>query len=407
MNKRIVIKIGPGNINTGYVASVQIGNEGGMPHAETQASLPPAPDLEKIYQQWQRAYLQLSLPYRLGACDGQTNVSQALDVEWCRTLSRQLCDRVHDWLVCDEFRPIREKLLEQLNPQDNTRILLQTHDLLLQRIPWYELDFFQRYRQAEVSICTPDYQQVNYVGTRSEKVRVLAVLGNTKGLDTQIDQTLLKQLPNADIQFLQEPSREAFNASLWDARGWDILFFAGHSSSIECNPDEDDKSAAGSGEISLSETEKLTIPQLKHALKKAIDRGLNTAIFNSCDGLGLAADLAELHIPQVLVMREPVPDQVAHAFLQGFLESFATGTHFYLAVREAREKMQPLEARYPCATWLPVIVQNPAETPPTWLSLQGDTSAYAPGFDTEELDRTELVTLAKRLLKILSKQRSE
>lgn len=89
----------------------------------------------------------------------------------------------------------------------------------------------------------------------------------------------------------------------------------------------------------LNAIDRLTIPQLKHALRKAIERGLNTAIFNSCDGLGLAADLADLHIPQVLVMREPVPDPVAHAFLQGFLKSFAVGNPFYIAVREVRERL--------------------------------------------------------------------
>jgi len=156
------------------------------------------------------------------------------------------------------------------------------------------------------------------------------------------------------------------------------LFFAGHSQSwggSAASGEELSREKAinnkASGEIQLNATETLTVPQLKHALSKAIDRGLNTAIFNSCDGLGLAADLADLYIPQVLVMREPVPDKVAHAFLQGFLASFAVGAPFYLAVREAREKLQGLESRFPCATWLPVIVQNLAEMPPTWRSLQG------------------------------------
>jgi CHASE2 domain-containing sensor protein len=294
-------------------------------------------------------------------------------MEHCRTLSRQLRDRIHYWLDGNEFRPIREKILEQLNPHDQARILLQTQDPLLQRLPWYELHFFERYRYAEVGICAPDYQQVSYPGSRSQSVRILAVLGDDTGLNTQTDQSLLNTLPNADIHFLNQPNREDFNRCLWDERGWDILFFAGHSSSrVVCIGEGIEK--GGSGEIALNATDKLTIGQLKHALQKAIDRGLNTAIFNSCDGLGLAADLSDLHIPQVLVMREPVPDQVAHAFLQGFLESFSAGNSFYLSVREAREKLQGLESRFPCATWLPVIVQNLAETPPTWLSLQGKSS---------------------------------
>ncbi len=376
MSKRIVIKIGSGSLAAGYAAAVQIGDEGTIPQAETQAFLPPAPDLADLYYRWQRSYWQLGLPSRIKARDGITNVSTASDMEYCRTLSRQLRDRIHDWLDGNEFRPIREKILEQLNPKDQTRILLQTQDPLLQRLPWYELHFFQRYRYAEVGICAPDYQRVSYPSGRSETVRILAVLGDSTGLNTQTDQSLLNTLPNADVHFLNQPNREDFNRCLWDERGWDILFFAGHSSSrvaclAEAREHNTEHNTEGAGEISLNSTDKLTIPQLKHALQKAIDRGLNTAIFNSCDGLGLAADLSDLHIPQVLVMREPVPDRVAHAFLQGFLESFSAGNSFYLSVREAREKLQGLESHFPCATWLPVIVQNLAETPPTWLSLQG------------------------------------
>ncbi len=395
MNKRIVIKIGAGSLIDGYTATVQIGEEGLPPQVEVPARLPPAPDVPELYRRWQQAYWQLGLPYRLEAQNGVTNVSDVSDIVQCRVMSTQLRDRLHYWLNGEDFRPIREKVLEQLSPQDTVRVMLQTQDLLLQRLPWYDLHMFQRYRNAEVGICLPCYQQVSYRGSRSEKVRVLAVLGEATGLDTQMDCTLLGQLPDADVHFLKAPSVEAFNESLWDEQGWDILFFAGHSKSrVNCvanalaagepssqaiggldgSSDSDAVTTEGNGELQLNATETLTVPQLKHALSKAIDRGLNTAIFNSCDGLGLAADLADLYIPQVLVMREPVPDKVAHAFLQGFLASFSAGTSFYLAVREAREKLQGLEARFPCATWLPVIVQNLAETPPTWRSLQGKST---------------------------------
>lgn len=136
--------------------------------------------------------------------------------------------------------------------------------------------------------------------------------------------------------------------------------FAGHSLSQE---------EGTTGQIFINENESLSIPQLKHGLKKAIQRGLKIAIFNSCDGLGLAQQLADLYIPQILVMREPVPDRVAQEFLKYFLEAFAKGDTFYLSVREAREKLQGLEAQFPYATWLPAIYQNPAAFPPTWESL--------------------------------------
>ncbi|MBE9059487.1 CHASE2 domain-containing protein [cf. Phormidesmis sp. LEGE 11477] len=381
MDKRIVIKIGSGTLATGYTAAVQVGSEGAPPQVEVQAGLPSAKDLAQCYYQWQRAYWQMGLPSRLEALSGETNFSDVSRLENCRKLSRQLRDRVRHWLNSPEFQPIREKILEQLSPTDTARILLQTSDPLLQRIPWYELDFFQRYRNAEVGICPVAYQQVYYSGSRCERVRILAVLGDDTGLDTTIDRVLLENLAGADIHFLDSPNCQTFTKALWDEQGWDILFFAGHSSSYSQrfsqeptqvpSPEYVQSQPECSGEIWLNPSEKLTISQLRHALQKAIDRGLNTAIFNSCDGLGLASDLADLHIPQVLVMREPVPDQVAHAFLQGFLESFSNGTPFYTAVREAREKLQGMESRFPCATWLPVIIQNLAETPPTWQSLQG------------------------------------
>ena len=375
--KRVVIKIGSGSIQTGYVATVQIGDEGLPPRVETEARLSAAPDLPALYACWQQAYRRLGLPYRLEAISGETNVSRVSEVERCRQLSRQIRLRVHDWLNDESFRPIREKVLEQLSPQDTVRILLQTQDPLLQRLPWYDLEIFQRYRQAEVVICFPQYQQVHSQGSCSAQVRVLAVLGNSRGLDTESDCALLSQLPNADVKILKGPSIASFNHELWDSQGWDILFFAGHSQSREnCGIDGE-----GRGELLLNETEVLSMTQLKHALRKAIERGLGTAIFNSCDGLGLASDLADLHIPQVLVMREPVPDEVAQAFLKGFLASFSRDVPFYVAVREARERLEGLESRFPCATWLPVIVQNLAEMPPTWQSLQraGFGSAWPSG----------------------------
>jgi CHASE2 domain-containing sensor protein len=106
-------------------------------------------------------------------------------------------------------------------------------------------------------------------------------------------------------------------------------------------------------------------------LRRAIDRGLQLAIFNSCDGLGLAYELEQLHIPQSIVMREPVPDRVALAFLKQFLSTFAGGAPLYTSVRQAREYLQGLESEFPCASWLPVIFQNPAVPPLTWKALQG------------------------------------
>jgi len=124
------------------------------------------------------------------------------------------------------------------------------------------------------------------------------------------------------------------------------------------------------GYIYINDTDTLTILELKNALRTAIERGWQIGIFNSGDGLGLANQLASWHIPQIIVMGEPVRD-VAQEFLQHFLTAFAGGKSFYLAVREAREKLPGLENYFPCASWQAVICQNSAEIPPTWESLPG------------------------------------
>jgi hypothetical protein len=123
------------------------------------------------------------------------------------------------------------------------------------------------------------------------------------------------------------------------------------------------------GWIDINQTDKLTIEQLENALKTAIEQGLHLAIFNSCNGLGLARQLNNLHIPQIIVMREPVPDLVAQEFLKNFITSFSGGKSLYVSVREAREKLQSMEDKFPCASWLPVICQNHAEVPSMWQEL--------------------------------------
>ena len=207
-----------------------------------------------------------------------------------------------------------------------------------------------------MALSSSEYQQTNKlpINTRKDRINILAIFGSSQGIDISQDRIFLKKLPTqAELEFLVEPKLGNLNDQLWE-KCWDILFFAGHSSSKQ------------KGVLQINQTDTITLDQLKYALKQAISRGLKLAIFNSCDGLGLATQLQDLQIPQVIVMREPVPDVVAQEFLKYFLTEFSHGNSLYAAVRSARERLQGLEGEYPCATWLPVICQNPAEPPMIW-----------------------------------------
>jgi hypothetical protein len=112
---------------------------------------------------------------------------------------------------------------------------------------------------------------------------------------------------------------------------------------------------------------------------------LQLAIFNSCDGLGLAHELEQLHIPQMIVMREPVPDKVAQEFLNHFLRAFANGDSLYLARASSQRTIARSRGEFPCASWLPVICQNPVEVPPDWLMLRGQTGGR---ISSQQWDKT-------------------
>lgn len=360
VSKLIIIKLGEGSFESGFSVTLQIGEEAKRPSLEIAGKLPASSEIPQYYHNWATSYRQLGLRSRLEAATAQiTNVSK---LETCDKCAQELSNSLNRWLATESFRPIREKLLERLMPVDQVRIIIQTENPILRRLPWHLWDLCDRYPQAEIALGAPIYDYIEQQSTPHSQVRILAILGNSTGINTKADRLLLEQLPNSQINFLVEPQRQKLTDEIWK-QGWDILFFAGHSSS---------QHNFESGQIYINQSDSLTIDQLRYALKKAVERGLKIAIFNSCDGLGLAQNLADLQIPQIIIMREPVPDQVAQAFLKYFLESFSQGESFYLSVRQAREQLQGWEDQFPCATWLPMIFQNPAIMPPTWQELASE-----------------------------------
>ena len=360
MEKLVVLGIGRGSFAQGFSVTLQLGQEGNRPSTEIVGSLPKAPDIPEQYQVWQTSYLNLGLTTRLEAPEEQvTNVAWQELYANCEQAAHTLQHKLNQWLLAEAFRPIRDKWLEQLSLNDSIRVILQTDDLQLQRLPWHRWELLERYSHAEIALSAPTYEGTRCQSVSKSRVNILAILGSSQGINTQADQDLLENLPQSHVQLLVEPKRQQLTDQLWE-QNWDILFFAGHShSSAPCD----------TGHICLNAQETLDIHQLKYALQKAIRSGLKLAVFNSCDGLGLAHQLAELQIPAIVIMREPVPDQVAQCFLKYFLTSFSQGQSFHLAVREARERLHDLEPHFPCATWLPVICQNPAEVSPTWEKL--------------------------------------
>jgi CHASE2 domain-containing sensor protein len=422
MSQLIVLKLGIGNWQQGLPSVIvqlwqtNLAQTLATPSLQWTGSLPAAPELAALYGHWRSLYQALSYRFhwrqirKPAAIEieetGVTNVSEVAFDQVCQQLKHQL-DR---WLDSgsfgssdgvSSFGKVERQLRTKLLPSEEIRVIVEVEDSQLRRFPWHLWSFFDDYPQVEVALSASVYGRVerlqrgnSQVGRLRDRARILAVLGNSQGIDVQKDRALLEQLANqlpaAELVFLVEPQRQQLDQCLWDQQGWDLLFFAGHSFSQASSTGE-----ISTGEISINPTDSLTIAQLKNALRAAIGQGLKLAIFNSCDGLGLAAALADLNLPQLIVMREPVPDQVAQAFLKHLLAAFANGQSFYRSVREAREKLQGLEDQFPCASWLPVICQNPAEMPIEWQELVGkpnDLTSESP------LDRADRSTLSEDTL---------
>jgi len=365
MGKLVVLSLGEGDFQRGFPVTLQVWEEGDF-HTSFLGKL-PASAIDLLYDRWQSDYRQ-KVSGRMTPKPAQ--ISNRSDTDLIAN-SKLLKDELNNWLNSETFRPIKEKFLEKVNTRETVRVIVQTENPQLRRLPWYLWNLFvESYRFAEVALSSPTFDRAHKSVQPKAKVRILAILGDSSApdpltgirLDINADKQFLESLPDAKTVFLVEPKSHEFHEQLWDDRGWNILFFAGHSSS---QPD------GTTGKMYINSQESLTVEDLKLALKKAIERGLQLAIFNSCDGLGIARDLAELQIPQIIAMREPVPDCVAKEFLKYFLTSFSSGNILDLAVREARERLHGVEKESPCASWLPVICQNPAENSVTWQELRG------------------------------------
>ena len=372
MSHLVILNLGKGNWQQGcpmVVAQLWMSND--KTPMQMTGSLPAAPELGSLYSRWKQLYEALYARHswrkiRVAESDFEIEhddsyITDVSEVEF-QQICQQLNHRLNSWLNTESCGNIDRQLRTRLTPNDEIRVIITAEDHQLLRLPWHLWQLFEDYPRAELALSLPEYtRSIKTITTEpGSTVKILAILGNGQGIDIATDRQLLEQLPNVELRLLVEPDLEEFNQQLWQS-GWDILFFAGHSSS------QDNKHI-----IQINPTDSLSLEQLRLGLKKAIERGLKLAIFNSCDGLEIAWSLADLQIPQAIVMREPVSDRIAQEFLKHFLVAFSGGQSFYLSVREAREKLQGLETQFPCATWLPIICQNPAELPPKWEEWLGN-----------------------------------
>lgn len=398
MGKLVVLNLLEGNFEEGFPAILEIGEDGARPKSALRGLLPPATHIPESFRKWQAAFRDKVNPSPNEQSANRSRITPRRVTQFsCDESAKELAAHLNVWLNFGngKWQPIRDGLQRNLSTDDEIRVIIQTKDIQLRRLPWQVWDLFaDRYTNAEIAFSEPNYESPSKMPSiqRQSKVRILVLLGRRDDINIQFDQQVLKDLRHrgAEIEILDQPERYKLIEKLWDSQGWHIFFFAGHSSSQEDGQ---------IGWIDINPNDSLAIDEFKNSLRNAIKRGLQLAIFNSCDGLGLANQLSKLHLPQSIVMREPVPDQVAQEFLQNFLTAFANNKSFYVSVHEARERLEGWEKQYAGVSWLPVICQNPAVVPPTWrdfCSMRESTDQYVGSTETCK-DRNSIPLFPKEL----------
>jgi ABC-type phosphate transport system substrate-binding protein len=339
--------------------------------SEVDGFLPDLPDtLETAYQQWQTSYRQNEVVRSyIAPSPGLRITPKSITHHSTMGANVAVRNQLKNWLnsADDRWLPIRDALITISNQhqQEKIRVILDVKDPALRRLPWQEWNVFEEhYPNAEVALTftkTPVNPKLTFPET--EKIRILLTVGRSDGIETNLDVEVIQKLESycAEVTYLMQPSLQALCDALWDEQGYHIFVFTGHSGS----------DATGQiGWLEINETESLSIEQFKHAMKAAIAHGLQLAIFNSCDGLGLANELAQLHLPRCIIMREPVPDPVAVDFLKHFFANFVQNRSLFTCLYYARRRLESHEARFPGATWLPTLCTRLDLDALTWESLR-------------------------------------
>lgn len=339
---------------------------------ETEGFLLPLPrELESSFNQWQSAYRQIEdVRSYIAPAPGLRLTPKGVTIHSNWEHTQAVKTHLNQWLNSGDSRwqPIRDGLIAIAQAMhvsgEEIRVILDAKDISLRRLPWLEWNLFEEhYPQAEVALCAPKGSDTKcHPLPNSSKVRILVAVGRSDGINTKDDLEVIRRLEElgAEVVCLMQPDLKVLCEALWDEQGYHIFIFTGHSGSREDGQ---------IGWIEVNERESLSIEQFKDAFKEAISRGLQLAIFNSCDGLGLANQLAQLHLPQSIVMREPVPDPVAVEFFKHFFQQFTRNKSLFASVQKARKRLEPFKSRYPGAIWLPTICIAPNVEPLSWLGL--------------------------------------
>jgi CHASE2 domain-containing sensor protein len=351
--------------------------------------------LMRLYQEWQHAYLSfyqtINIPLdpppetdMRGRAAGSGSIASSF-IDWDAKLGEaetRLSYEFHRWLRNEALYEIHNKIAEASRTAGELDraidLFVTCTPIELARLPWEAWEIRSeaatsgKIRIARVPANIRHQPTSPQVKQRRRRPRILVLIGNDAKNDFQKDWETLAQSLNHIAEVPQpigwksgktiEALKTEISRVLTDERGWDVLFFAGHSNETQMM----------GGELGIAPGVSIRISEIASQLAIARERGLQFALFNSCRGLSVAESLIDLGLNQVAVMREPIHNRVAQEFLVQFLKELANYKDVHESLIAAcRYFKTEKEHTYPSAYLVPSLFRYPGSKlfrlePPSW-----------------------------------------
>src|SRR4028118_1702967 len=147
MSQLVVLSLGQGDLHNGFpTVTAQLWESGNPQPMKFVGGLPAAPEIPELYRYWQLLYQ--ALYRRLDWCPrleiNTGDVTNVSEVEFS-DLCNQLQNSINAWLNSEPFRNIDQQLRTKLDCSSEVRLIIETSDNDLRRLPWHLWNFFEHY----------------------------------------------------------------------------------------------------------------------------------------------------------------------------------------------------------------------------------------------------------------------
>ncbi|MFN6234354.1 ABC transporter substrate-binding protein [Microcystis sp.] len=369
MSRVVILKIGDGSFETGFSVTLEIRDNHLLIAPFAEGTLVPNLDIADALQNYRRAYyhwvasqpsLGITVPHSM-----ITHAAVGDPRENLRKATKTLKDSLNEWLNSSSLSSIQNHILFHIGTESEVRFFIQTTHFDLQQIPWECWNFLRDWwNDVEIALTI---QRNPPIINLTPPIKVLVILGN---IDIENERnslclsSLQTALGNPDKVYIQilSPSSEVPLSTIniqneLIKNPWDIVVYLGHSQT----------SSDGHDGVFIIDNDTALSPEhnLRNSLKIAVKKGLKLVICNSCDGLGIGRQLANIGVPHIIVMKEPIAVRVALRFLEVFLPNFLEHKSLQESLTIARQdlKLHAFAVDAASSSLLPRLIENPEEPP--------------------------------------------